>query len=386
LIAAMILATFAGLWAWPWNAPAPGIDPAAEATATAILRETLAGRAGPDHPAFNSIVNEADPWTTGEAVRARALDPGADDADLVAALDVIEKLALRKGEGESFAGYPYALGADTVALVEATADVGCAQALVLSVRPGDAALRARARTTWAWLLEAQNPGGSWSTIPDSGPAGASTGATVFALQAVATLAVVLGEENTSAGAVTRAAIFLASTFDPEGGFFNINPARREGRDRHVHGVSERAALSLLEAREVLKAAGASLPPSADEALLTYRRAFVPLPLAPWATASPRPEDTRYGHLLPERARSSFASYSWAPFAWRLLVSSAFAAEEGPERSRWRGEATRLRQELPAMASEAGAIDTWHLAEVLFAAELVQAAQGAPLTTRRVAER
>jgi serine/threonine protein kinase len=399
LATAFMAAVFAAAWhlqpprgesARAGAAAMPAVDLARERAAVDELAAMLRARTTPDGGFDNLLSERASAWGNGQALRALALlgEPHRElTTELIPTFEALEIRDTPAGDPPgAFSGYAYLTGTCTVAVLEPAAEVAMALALAKGRTTQDPA--PFARRLLAYLLQAQNEDGSWSTIPIVGQASATTGATAMGLHGLVGLAAALPEEERALPAAARAGAWLCSVFTdrsgedpPPGGelanpyaaegraYFEVNPRRRFGARRSIPGLDERAVLALVELRRLARDRGIALAPVVTETLATYARALRPTDLPPTFVGIPSAEDYRFANELralgPDH-HTGMGNCRFVPFGWRLLVAHAMATEPGlPRRGDWAREARRLRAEIPRLPELLRESEPWEIADILF---------------------
>ena len=367
----------------PGASAAPTYDPAPERALLLRLAAELRSRQGAAVGLASPDDQPLDPWSTARALRGLVLVAGDDTEALVRMARALPPFALRNPVDGSLLGYPHVVGADNVALIDATADIAIALAHGQGRLPGD--LSPHLKELHHYLRQVQNPDGSWSLFPVTRPDGAMAASTAATLQAACLLAAVLGKERKVAADLALSASALARYYDRESACFVANPARAAGPVQRVPGLDERCVLALLEARVLANRASQALDPRVDEVICAYAEAFRPTDLGPADVAQALVADYDQRRLFDRHQKASRVNPKWAPYAWRLWLASRLAVEAealvGPSRARWAGEAARLRAHLPRLLAGGVPLETWQLADILFAAAVVHQrppGEGAPL--------
>lgn len=368
-VALLLVLLGAGGFLWWWRAHRR----TTEQRVAARLHEATRERAG-DQGLFGYQMGiPPDIWSTGEACAALAAYGDPDDLPFIRRMvDYTVQTRLPKpppGYKVPHGGWPIDPG-DTIGAGEPTGWVGCAIGMA-ALRLGKS-VEPAVRDMRAMLLGLQNPDGSYSSV-FIGPEAARTSATQDALLALIVLTAASGGQDAAMlDAIEHACGWFGTTFDPQARVWY--PRVRLGWKNRatVPGCSETTVWLLLEARDLLRAAGRELPPEARTALESFAEAFRPDHRTNLRAALPA-DRYDYQFDLPEGQRTTWGRFGhrWSWFPYRMLCVTRLANTPGlPRKAEWKREEAWLLEHLEPFAVDLKKLPTFQLSESLFMASII----------------
>ena len=362
VVAAVVLLVV-GLFSWaPWG-PGSGVSD----NVLVAIDKALQYRIGGAGAAVYDTQGEL--WTLIRARRSELVmsATGLDYREVTSGVRGLISMGLT--EAGRFAGVPFNVQEDNTGFVPATADL--ALALALAHGRVEVDVKPKLREVYTYLCEAQNVDGSWSCIPALGAEAADGAATAYALYALLPAATALGCLDDALPRALAAGKWLAAAYEYNVHLFDISPATKPkggGPERYVQGYNAMVVVALLQLTYVAGREGVGCDPSVVDVLRNSVQTPMKADPSFVAVDTPRPDAFAGAAVaVPEGVHTSFRSFSWLGYPWRLIMWSA--VQEGGVRVDLQENRRAQQAAVFAAAAEAPTsfreAEAWALADLLY---------------------